>query len=481
MLKAPILFLLLTAFLFSNSNVGYSAPRENDSIKIQKLNTFAYKTRLEAPQRTIRYGNLALKLAYRNNDANGIAESHRVIGIGNFYINRKDSAITHFMSSLNYFKQVKNLYGLAKVYNNIGNLYGEFDYEKGLFFYNEALKIAANLEMKELVAGCHLNIANMYHRIGQYDRAENHLKRSQQLFNEQQNNIGITQALQNRGVLALKQKRIDSAEKLLLEAHNRGLKGKLYNAISAINLTLTTIYINKGDFEKAEYYRDEGLKYAQITYDSKLEQDYSYTSFQLENRRRNYKSALSYLSHVYRTDSLNYNKEVSKIISLLEEQYKYREKEHERKLLVERQKSSERLNWAIGAVLLLSIIVIVMLVFFVRKQSKTNSQLTYLNDEISRKKESLDAINKHLEDIIEERTKDLQIKNRKLSEYSSHLSHQIRGPVAAMKGLILLEQDRLLDDEEFAREIATCVNDIDDKIISINQALHDPNKDSFNN
>ena len=81
-------------------------------------------------------------------------------------------------------------------------------------------------------------------------------------------------------------------------------------------------------------------------------------------------------------------------------------------------------------------------------------------------------MNRNLEQIIDERTKDLQIKNRKLSEYSSHLSHQIRGPIATMKGLMILEKESLIEEKEFITEISKCVNEIDDRIININDVLH---------
>lgn len=478
MSTGTLLLLFSSLLLFSNSfNEQWNG--KTDSIKIEKLNKFSYETRLEAPQRSIKYSALALQLAVRNNNLKGAGESHRIIGIGNAYINQRDSAINHYLTSLNYFKLCRDLKGQAKVYNNIGNLYLDIDLKRSLYFYREALKIANNLNILDLIAGCHLNIGNIHFRQKRYQESERQLIKAYKLFYRLKNFIGITHSLQNLGVLSFRLGNVNKAENYLVEANELAKANKLYNSIGSINLTLTTIYINKTQFDKAEFYRDEGIRNAELTMDGKLVQDYNYTSFQLENHRKNYRTALQYLFTVYRTDSLNYNNEVSKKIGLMEEQFKYREKEHQRKLLIERQKSSERLNWAIGAVLLLSIVVIVLLITFVRKQSKTNKQLSFLNEEISRKKESLDAINKHLEDIIEERTKDLQIKNRKLSEYSSHLSHEIRGPVAAMKGLILLENDNLIDKAEFAQEMTTCVNDIDKKIIEINQTLHNPDKESF--
>jgi signal transduction histidine kinase len=130
-------------------------------------------------------------------------------------------------------------------------------------------------------------------------------------------------------------------------------------------------------------------------------------------------------------------------------------------------------------VAILLLVVIVLLVGSVKRKATTNSQLQELNSEISRQKDNLDRINHHLEEIIDERTKDLQVKNKKLSEYSSYLSHQIRGPIATLKGLMNLEKEGLVDKQECINMMDKCVSEIDEKIIEMSDMLHDPGKAGF--
>jgi len=124
---------------------------------------------------------------------------------------------------------------------------------------------------------------------------------------------------------------------------------------------------------------------------------------------------------------------------------------------------------------LLSILV-GLLISNVKRKTNTNAQLTSLNEEVLRQKDNLDRINHHLEEIIDERTQDLQTKNKKLSEYSSYLSHQIRGPIATLKGLLNLEKEGLVDQQECIRMMNKSVSDIDDKIIEMSDMLHDPGR-----
>jgi len=127
----------------------------------------------------------------------------------------------------------------------------------------------------------------------------------------------------------------------------------------------------------------------------------------------------------------------------------------------------------------LLVVVVVLLVMNVKRKVKTNLRLTELNGEVSRQKDNLDRINHHLEEIIDERTKDLQVKNKKLSEYSSYLSHQIRGPIATLKGLMNLEKEGLVDKKECINMMNKCVSEIDDKIIDMSDMLHDPDRAGF--
>jgi signal transduction histidine kinase len=146
--------------------------------------------------------------------------------------------------------------------------------------------------------------------------------------------------------------------------------------------------------------------------------------------------------------------------------------------VVERQAYERSRFWAVCTVACLLLVVVGLLIGNVKRKTRTNAQLTTLNSEVLRQKDNLDRINHHLEEIIDERTKDLQIKNKKLSEHSSYLSHQIRGPIATLRGLINLEKEGLVDQQECINMMDKCVSEIDEKIIEMSDMLHGPSHSS---
>lgn len=454
--------------------VGLGIGIQDDSTTVIALNRKGFESRLSNPEQSLDYAKQALELARKLRYRNGEAEAYRIMGIAKYYLNETEKAIADYLSALSLFKAENNLLGEARVYNNIGNLYLGADYDKALEYFEMAHLIAEKLNEKELLANVFLNIGNIYVRKKKYNQALTYYEKGDQLYKETKNDIGITHSLQNRGKIYFELNRLDLAEQLLNEAYKKAKANDLNVAIASINLTVTSLYIRKKEFQKAEKRLEEGVALANLINDTKLKSDFLYTSYELELNRNNHKGALHFLQLVYKQDSINHKNSESAKISLMQEQFRQKELQRENEVITLRQKQNQIILTSTLIVTGMFMVIIVVLARNVRRKVKMNRELTLLNTEVNKQKEELNRINLHLEELINERTKDLQIKNRKLSEYSAHLSHEIRGPVASMKGLMILEQDHIIEHEELMEKMRICINAIDDKIHLINDMLNDP-------
>ena len=222
------------------------------------------------------------------------------------------------------------------------------------------------------------------------------------------------------------------------------------------------------------------MAFAKLVKNDKLEYDFVYSYYELESKRKNYEKALLYLRQVYTKDSVNYKENIASNITLIQQTLKQEQKQTENEIIIERQKYVKTLFISSIIVTALAFVVIFLLVKTNKKSTKNNKKLTALNEEISFQKQNVVKMNQKLEEIITERTKDLIYKNQKLSEYSSHLSHQIRGPVATLKGLVMLIEEDMVKSEDVVPQIKKCVDEIDNQIMDINQALHDPSRYHLN-
>lgn len=479
LLKILLVFFVGTQFAQAGSSTKhftYIPDNQKDTLPIVRLNEQAFKSRLLSPDKTILLADSALKLAQRIHFANGIAEAYRVKGIGKSYQNKKEEAFENYLNALTFFQESSNLQGEAKVYNNIGNLYREIDVNKSLENFNKSLNLATRLNDKELTANLRLNIGSLYFSKENYQQAKVNYQESLIMFTRLRDTTGIIQSLQNLGVVHFNIKQLDVSEKYLKKASVMAKAHNFFNSIARINLTLSSIYIARKEYSLAEKTISEGLHYSRLVKSPKLEYDYNITLYELENKRKNYQEALHYLQQVYRQDSTTYRSNISDKINLLEAQHRQMAKQKENELTIAKQRYTQVLIWGVSAVAILACVVILLLVKNVRKSASNNQELTRLNEEISKQKDDLDQVNHNLEAIIDQRTVDLKIKNQKLSEYSSHLSHQIRSPVATLKGLILLEEDKLIEHDELVMQMSKCINDLDDKIININENLNNPQR-----
>ncbi len=472
-----ILFLLAT-FTIVRANATLDLANQ-DTAEVNLLNRQGFKAHLTDHDQTIRKGEQALELAQKLNYVDGIAEAYRIIGLGEAYANHEAKAISYYENALSFFKKSGNALGQARVYNNIGNLYLTVDYDQSLEFLQKGLNIAQTLGNTNMIARATLNIGNVYLRKKSFSLALSYYTRAQESFTKLNDQASLILCLQNTGVIYYKEKQYDKALELLLKAHDQAKARDQNVSIGIVDLTLSSIYIEKKDYNNAQNFLDEGVGFAQIAKDEKLEADFNYNSYQLELHRKNFERAVAILHNIYVRDSTLQKSTLSNDLGLMQEQHDQQEKQKESELIIERQKNDRvKFWWAVsGSGLLL--IVIALLIGNVKRKAKTNSRLTELNSEVSRQKDNLDRINHHLEEIIDERTRDLQIKNKKLSEYSSYLSHQIRGPIATLKGLMNLEKEGLVDQAECINMVNKCVSDIDDKIIDMTDILHDPKRTSF--
>jgi tetratricopeptide (TPR) repeat protein len=473
------LFILFIFFALPALAKGGNDGIAQDTSEVIKLNSQGLKIRLTDPDQTIANGIKALALAKKLGYKAGIGESYRVIGIGKYYLGQFVKAIDDYQSALDIFNATNDLDGQGRVYNNIGNLYRNTDYDLSSDYFNRALVLAHKVSDTKLTANIYLNLGTVYYHKSSFYQALNYYNKSNDLFAALKDTANLIQCMENKGVIYYSLNQYDKAEALLLQANQGAKKTDLNEVIATTDLTLADLYIAQNKFNNAENTINEGITYANIIKNEKTESDFKYTSYQLEVKRKNFERATKVLYDLYKTDSVAIKNNTSSQIAFIQEQANKQAQARNFEALQQRQQYDRVKFWAVAIVAGLLLFLVAVLINNVKRKAKTNLQLTTLNAEVSRQKDNLDRINHHLEEIIDERTKDLQVKNKKLSEYSSYLSHQIRGPIATLKGLMNLEKEGLVDQPECIRMMNKCVGEIDEKIIDMSDMLHDPGRTGF--
>ncbi len=474
MLKVLILNTLLLLFLCQlNYAGGQPAAKTSATTKIDSINKLALDTRLTDPKQTVKHALTAFNLSKKINYVDGEAEACRIIGIGQYYMSQYEKALDKYLQAISFFEQNNNEKGIGKVYNNIGNLYLKNDYDKALEYYQKSLSIAKKFKSKAEIAGLDLNIGVIQMKKNNFLPALQKFQKSMQLFKQLDAPVLIIQCLENIGDVYNSLRQYDKAETTLNEAFAKASDKHLYYTMASINLTLADVSLSENNFDRAQQILKTGSFYTRKIQNKDLENDYTYAFYQLEFKRKNYQAALTYFKKNYTQDSTYYRQLFSKRITLASDLFNQLENRRKNERIIAHQKYMAALFTASAVVAGLLAALVFLLVINVKRTHKSNQELTRLNLEVSKQKEDLDRINQYLEDVIKTRTKDLKIKNKRLADYSLHLSHHIRGPIATLKGIVYIQENDLIDQAECIQLIKKCVFNIDEEIINMSKMLNE--------
>ncbi|MFA6945622.1 MAG: histidine kinase [Pedobacter sp.] len=367
----------------------------SDSTKINRIIKIAFSQRLTNPQKTIDQADSALILAKRINYYYGIAEANRTKGVGFFYLNDTEHAVKSYIEALKYFRLINDIRNEARVYNNIGNLYREINYNSALYFYNKALSISKNLNNNELLAGLYLNIATIFRFKGDYQNSLRFLEISNKIFTARKDTINMIAYLQNSGIIYYKLNDFKTAKTRLFEAILKAHKYKLYKVLVGSNLTLAAIYLEQKQYSNVENSINDGIYYSTILEDSTSIKYFNYKAFELEQKRKNYPKALEYLKEVYKHDSLLLSKNLSDNIGKTSSHYLQLQKIQENELVIARQKYKETQYWwiitIIISILLLTALCGIILYFILQKKQK-RKELEVQNTIVTLEQKALQAM-----------------------------------------------------------------------------------------
>lgn len=451
---------------------------KQDTTEILDLIAKGFDMRLTDASQTVKYADKALTLATKNNFPKGAADAYRIKGLGEYYLGNSEKAIESYLLALDKYQSIDNVIGEVRIYINISSLYLNVDADKCIEYLNAAMDQynAGKISNQNLLASLYLNYGNIYQIKKNYSKALNSYQKSYDIIKKLDNPELEVTILQNLGVISYSTGGKDKAKEYLFKALNKAKELDLNQRVAQINVTLAEVYVSEQNYTKAGECLAEGKAYASLVKNEAVLRDYRLTSYQLELKRKNFEQALIYLQAIYQQDSVNYSSRNSAAISLSQARYRQEALRQKNEQILLRQRYDRNIFIAVVILAVFLVLVIALLTNNVKRKAETNKKLTELNSEVSNQKDNLDRINHHLEEIIDERTKDLQLKNRKLSEYSSHLSHQIRGPIATLKGLMNLEREGLVSQDECIQMMIKCVSEIDDKIIDMSDMLHNPER-----
>lgn len=449
-----------------------------DSNYINMLNLAATEYLKVNPNITRLITAQALALAPKIKYTRGYARALTVTGNAYWYEGVYEFAQNYYLLAARQYQSIHDSIGLGQTYNNIAEIYKKLeDYDKALSY------LLRSQELMRLDSATHpltlYNIGELYVLLNKTDDAKKYISQSMDLAWRRGNTKVIAYNYWSLGAIQRKEKNYRKALDFYKHAEKIWTQLGELRALIQTYQDMAEIYREQQQYDEAEQYLVKAVQLASHIKVADLQVNNYLRFSRLDSLRGNYNRALYYLSrHNLLKDSV-YNLLKAEQIARLQTIYETESRDQENQQLrseKELKDSQLRAQRVTLAAITFGLVLAGILAWFLHLQRKKISlqkeaiemqavALLKLNEE-------LQGLNKNLEARIDERTSQLLIQNQRLAEYTFINAHKLRAPVASILGLLnLLQQATPEEREDILRHLKTCGEQLDAIIRQVSRNL----------
>jgi tetratricopeptide (TPR) repeat protein len=465
-----------------------------DSTLIDKLNTLASELLKSNPALARRIATRVTELAPELQYTRGYARSLRIIGNSYWTEGIYEFAQNYYLLAARQYESIGDSLGLGQAYNNVGLVYQKMgNYPKALEYLMHSVRLKSGDEAAQSVTLN--NIGEIYILLNDYERAEQYSERSLLLATKLNNEKTVAFAYNALGIINTKMKKFQKAIECFSKAEEIAKRLGELRLLIQIYQDCSDVYRELGLYEKAEKYLSLSMEMSTLIKVPDLVVNNHLRLYKLDSVRGQYAQALA---HLYQYTSLKdsvyslaKNEQIARLQMIYESEGKEREN---RQLKIEQQFKESQLRlqrqiiYAISIGLIITGIMAWLLYSQRHKILTVNKILQEKNSEIGTQKlaiemqataliklnEELQELNKNLEERIAQRTKQLTLQNKQLTEYTFINAHKLRAPVSSILGLInLLDQHKPDEYATILTHLKTCGNQLDAITRQISRNLED--------
>ena len=438
------------AYAFSNLGNLYLARGLYDSTITRLLEPYE---RLSHTPRGLYLGNVLATGYLQNDDYTNALELYtemynRAVEVENFHMQAatlqnlgitysaagdKPMAVEHYMQSLELAEERSDSTTMAVLLNNLGTLNVELEnYELAEEYIKEALKIGESLSNLNYVSNSHSSLGILYNSIGRYEKALSHYQTVLDYAEQRGDVYAPVQTKFNIGNVYNSMENYQQAieyfqESLRLSREYNILPGSYYN-----NIGLGLAYFEQGDYDRAVEHSRSALDIAEQLSSVDLIRSSLQNLIESLESAGDTTTAYPYLKRYSEiTDSLS-RTEREEALARQETVLGLRTERENRQLLEQSLQDQKTITQITYASLFIIILALGALLYLYSKQKKANN-------------------------LLKEKTAELIEVNDVKDQLLSVLSHDLRTPLASLKGVVFLIREGIFEE----KDTSAALNEID--------------------
>lgn len=404
---------------------GLRLAEEKDYRELQKYllnnlaNTYNYMSNYD---KALEFHFKSLVIREEDGKPDEVAIAYNNIGLVYYKLKDFDRALEYYTKALRIKEEVKITYDLDRLRVNMSLCLIELrEFKRAIEQVNEAYKICGSqcsdrirLEGSYALGMAHLGLRDLNAALSFFEKSYALAEKLNDQRFVAENLVGISNVKLLSGNVNAALSDLKKAESILI---NSSLKDELIRVYKDI----AELYKNKNDFTNASLYQGKYIELKDSVFSDNLLRNLTRVQTDFEEREN--------LATIAAKDQLIIMKE-------------------------EALAKQRRLNFAIGIIAALFISLALVLYQSAKSKQKANMALQEAKQTIEQQNEMLEDQNEKLEKEVAKQTKELQLTNKILADVNNELdnfiykiSHDIRGPLATLKGLCVVAISDVRDEK----------------------------------
>jgi tetratricopeptide (TPR) repeat protein len=351
------------------------------------------------PVFALQYAQKASQLAQKINNDSLLAVANHAQGNALLHVGNYSHALDLYMSLIGYGEKSKDSTTLIVAYGNIGNVYYfQRDHENALKNYSLSLKYFSprDFSEKQLLRKANLlsNVGTIYDETGRFDDAKTYYDQALVIGKQLTNHEVIGNVLNNTGTLYRDEGNDSLALKYYREAYRVRVQNNNLFGMARSCYSIGLYHSHHHAPDSAAIYLKRSIALGQKIGSLQTVSSAAETYYQVSKAQGNDKTALEALELFRQISDSLFNEQNTKRIAQLEMQFEFDKKQHEQ----ENAQQEKELYYLLGAILLLSLLLIATILFLFQKNKTRKGQLK----EVQLKLEKI-----HLKTDLEKKDKEL--------------------------------------------------------------------------
>lgn len=358
----------------------YKADKLNDSAKLELLRNLSFNE-VNDLQLALKYADELIRLSKRTGNSLYLYRGYFQKGNKKRLLGDLQEALDAYFKSVEAAKKANFITGEGSAYGAIADVYSASNNSRNaMLYYNKAIATLRQSDNAIALGSVISNAGDEYLNIKKYDSALIYFEESGKIFEKNNYLTGKAYSLGNIGMVYANTGENYLAEKNINEAIPILEKLEDFYPICVYLISMSDIYLEKGDQKTALNYALRSLKLAQQYGLKEQISDANLKLSDLYEEADNLRESFRYYkNHIVYRDSINNIKTVQKMANLRTD-YEVSQKQTEVDLLNQQKRTQKIINLALFIILGLTTVILGTLFWFYRaiaKEKKISESLLH--------------------------------------------------------------------------------------------------------